>query len=182
MVEIFEHKEAILKEYLKLEKSIMSIFNEDCACHECPPNKVCCNDSKGLYRGINLIKPWDSYVLDHTFPQWKNYEESREDLDFCSFYDQDVGCVIPEGKPNTCTTHFCDKIYHLIGPYEHMAITTFKSIFANMSLILAEERFGKDIDEEAVLKEIDFYFKEAEQFSKLSERITVPFNYEPVLA
>ena len=54
----------------------------------------------------------------------------------------------------------------------------FSGIAAEMSVLLALEHVEEDIDEEVMSKTIDFYFREAEQFIKQSDRITVPFEYE----
>lgn len=179
----------VMKNYLEFEKSLRAFFDENLSCSKCKVEDCCCSYGSGKNAGFDhLIHSWDSYVMDRTFPQWRDIKDSEKG-DRCNFLS-DRGCMIPAGRPFKCTTFYCEKYDRLLRFDINSSIFTGYQPSINDSILAEYRHVAKEISivmdarpaapsEKTAIFFLDEYFRNAQEAIAKDGRFKVKFKYEP---
>jgi len=172
-----KYADSVLREYLKVEKSLRDYYNSNLDCSKCPTGESCCVDTH-VRRGVDIFLPWDHYVMKRTFPQYMDIERNRDADDPKCSYLSDKGCIIPEGRPTQCTKYVCPPQRRKRDFTTTRVILAFAHISDDMSRIMVEGiSYEKELD---LLKDADDTFKDIKKMIGETDRISKKYEYESI--
>lgn len=166
-------------QYLALEGSIRTMFNENQFCRPCAYSEVTCCETSGETRNLMLLThEYDKHILDKSIPNWRTLNQLREKDSKCALLT-DKGCSVELGRPNVCVTHLCKKYSNLLTPEEQEALHGYSDIASLMSLIITEGTAEDDFVNYA--DEVNHHFMIAQKAITNSDKFSNKFSYTPVV-
>lgn len=166
----------VLREYLKLEKSIRTYFDSFPVCSPCKGH--CCRNHTEQSRFDEIATRWDRYVISTTFPEWQRVKENGRKDGYCQFLSE-KGCAIPEGRPNACVTHFCYRYNKIISDEANAVLANFHNIGSTMARHMMKKEKGSP-DGIYKTENLDLFFKRAAEAINNDETFKQKFDYKGV--
>ena len=168
--------EQITGEYLKLEKSLRTMFDSISVCSPC--KGLCCISHAKRSRFDQLANRWDRYVISGTFPEWQDVKDRSAKDGYCQFLSE-KGCIIPAGRPNACTTYSCYKYDKIMSDDINTAFYYFHAIGSTMARHMMDKK-EDSYDGQFKIVNLPIFFKRAAETIKSEPIFKQKFDYKGV--
>lgn len=177
MVDLFvKYSDAVLREYVKLNKPVRTYLDEHLDCSNCLPEDCCCIDD---YTGLDLFTAWDHFVFKREHPDYMETGYEQDEGDPVCAYLSETGCTLSSPRPSTCIRYVCPpKRKKLINYKRGKVLTTVHRISLDMQKIMVDMLSLEQ--EERIIHDIDECLKDASKIIKKDKLFSEKYEYESI--